>query len=1481
MATFEAIEFLLFFRADFDSPGFQELEKHWFRVEIPGKPLRWALKPDARREALATFATAEEARQTRATAPGPDESDPIQRALDRLLRGERIDIEKMTEDELILAEQLATWLHGLPLGQELGIPDPVLIRSHLSLLRQVKPLAKLTPGPFVGREHILERLRSYCFDESGVAQPLVMWGDAGVGKSALAARIALEFLGAAPADDLRRSAFRCGRTRAPGVEVGPVVFIDLNQRTLWRDDLRQQLVKESSRQLAAQAPLKEDLPDAEPPVAADLSALLAFYRSLWGSRKLLFVLDGYERIIEAGESMHQKVWSLLSELAQGLPAARVLVISRELPSKRSMGPADNIASSDRSTSYPLWLPDIEEQFELTDLERAESDRLLFELGVWEKDTPSLREIGAGNPRTLRRLVDVYLDLVVRRKPLWLVPSEFRRRWGSSWTLGTTGPDKLPDAPEAYVAHPYMLLRTHGLIGRQGELDSLTAWATGTDLFRRVNTPVLCVCASGGMGKSALTWHWFKNVAPEVGSGWKGRIWWSFYEADSDFEAFVTRALAYVSGQTVEQVAVRSFADQLDDLFNALDSSRFLIVLDGFERQLAAYSRLNQAAVDADDNLEEEVNNYVRGMYRLSSAGFGPPARRVEDRPPNEQRATNITEGCRQFLRRLAKLNHSRVVLSTRLFPADFQEETGEMLAGVVACNLDGLANSDATAFWMALGGRGAGGNLADWFRDLRMYPLLIQALAGVVVSDFDARGDFEKWHSRHTDFNPFAKSTAPSAVRDEILTFAIRNLPSRESFVLAHMAALRMSSGFETLHEVIVGPTGDRLDPEDLRDALGSLHRRGLVSWSEADFRFDLHPVVRCVAFADLRGAMRNAVIGRLTMYFSRFPRPVSLHCQPQEIMPHLEYYFLLIMQGRWDAAAEQFKSRLMEVSRTMFGSMPERLLWLAELFESRSFAEPLRVSRPDLRGHTLLAVADTMIFLSMFDQALEMLELALIEQVPDPALEANLQRNLAYTLFAQGRFAEAELAAKRSLISARTARDSHAEARSLIYLLWVYLRIGDLERATAAYERARSLLVPEEEKDASNMALLDSELYLETNRLPEASDAADKLLKEGERTGYEYGIAAAHARLAIIAMGTGDLDGAKGHLDEAHRHSVSCGFVSKETDVLIQYGRLLAARQDWPGAQKKADQVILRTEKGAHKLGRIEAYALRALAISRLFQAGLATRAEAVASARTAYQLAWCDGPPYVYRRFLQEAGGLLLDLDEPLPTGLPRYDPARYESVDLEIDPPATETAPERVDASELTPQEMQARVAELKDGPLDWKNALLPARKWWDRFESGNDFAQVFRLARDLVQRSVTLTEFVDASGAGGTDDPTAGLHYLDFLRVKNRESESQGFVLKPSRPTTEAGPSIRLAELKAKLGWEKTTGSARRWWVAFEEKHEPSVVEGLAEALAERGASIPEYFLAYVYSNSEDDEANLHYLDYMRAKKAAQARHAKTA
>lgn len=80
---------------------------------------------------------------------------------------------------------------------------------------------------------------------------------------------------------------------------------------------------------------------------------------------------------------------------------------------------------------------------------------------------------------------------------------------------------------------------------------------------------------------------------------------------------------------------------------------------------------------------------------------------------------------------------------------------------------------------------------------------------------------------------------------------------------------------------------------------------------------------------------------------------------------------------------------------------------------------------------------------------------------------------------------------------------------------------------------------------------------------------------------------------------------------------------------------------------------------------------------------------------------------------------------------------------------------------------------------------------------------------------------------------------------------------------------------IGELKrSALDYAGTSGSARKWWDTFEQenRHRPALVFRLVEELVARKATVTECFLAYVYSNTDNIQANLHYLDYKRVKEA---------
>jgi CobQ/CobB/MinD/ParA family nucleotide binding protein len=108
-----------------------------------------------------------------------------------------------------------------------------------------------------------------------------------------------------------------------------------------------------------------------------------------------------------------------------------------------------------------------------------------------------------------------------------------------------------------------------------------------------------------------------------------------------------------------------------------------------------------------------------------------------------------------------------------------------------------------------------------------------------------------------------------------------------------------------------------------------------------------------------------------------------------------------------------------------------------------------------------------------------------------------------------------------------------------------------------------------------------------------------------------------------------------------------------------------------------------------------------------------------------------------------------------------------------------------------------------------------------------------------------------------------------------KVLGGQEEQPGTVRQPTntRGWREEDIRAKLEQVRAGLDWANTTGSARKWWDAFEKEnnHRVALVLRLAEELLFRKATITEFFLAYVYSNTDNIQANLHYMDYTRLKK----------
>jgi len=461
---------------------------------------------------------------------------------------------------------------------------------------------------------------------------------------------------------------------------------------------------------------------------------------------------------------------------------------------------------------------------------------------------------------------------------------------------------IPKPPEIYIAHPYTLLQTRDLIGRQNELNLLTDWVAkpNSDVYQ---ARIFNVVAIGGMGKSALTWKWFNDIAPNEMKPMAGRLWWSFYESDATFENFIIRALAYVTGRAREDIEKNTKPGEREELLLAvLDREPFLFVLDGLERILIAYARMDANRL-TDDDLDQQTANVVAGVMGLPESAAQSFTGQHRLRKTADPRAGN-------FLRRLARVRASRVLVSTRLYPADLQTVTGEPWPGCFAHFIRGLSDDDALSLWRTFGVSGSQDELLRLFHIFGSHPLLIQALAGEIAHYHRAPGDFDTWRIKHPDFDPFSLPLVQA--RSHILEFALRELNELAKKALHTVAAFRMPATYDTLAALLIAEDKVFSNENELDAALTDLEDHGLLGWDKRGNRYDVHPVVRGWVWASIGANERRELYSNLHAHFSSLPRINWDDVRNvEDLVPYIELYSSLVALGRREEAEQLLRTQI------------------------------------------------------------------------------------------------------------------------------------------------------------------------------------------------------------------------------------------------------------------------------------------------------------------------------------------------------------------------------------------------------------------------------------------------------------------------------------------------------------------------------------------------------------------------------------------
>jgi tetratricopeptide (TPR) repeat protein len=794
---------------------------------------------------------------------------------------------------------------------------------------------------------------------------------------------------------------------------------------------------------------------------------------------------------------------------------------------------------------------------------------------------------------------------------------------------------IPSPPEAYIAHPYTLLQTHRLIGRQAELNLLTDWAANPD-SDMYQARILSIVGIGGMGKSALMWKWFNDIAPQEMNPLAGRIWWSFYESDATFENFVIRALAYTSRRSLEAVQEIPLSDREFLLLAQLSREPFLIVLDGLERVLVAYARMDAARLQ-DNQIEDK-----KSLRKTIDPRIG------------------------RFLRELIQIQNSRILVSSRLYPAELEIDTGDIMRGSARYNMIGLADADAVELWRAFGVSGSRDELLPIFATIDKHPLLIQSLAGEIKRYRRVPGDFAEWRKANLRFDPTRYAQVQEAM-GHVLEFALRSLDHETRKLLETITAFRMPASYDTLAALFAGEGKLFATEMRLDSVLQELEDRGLVGWDRRANRYDLHPIVRSVVWSELGSDTRNGVLTSLHAHFDSLPSIAEDDISSfEDLAPVIELYSILIGLGRYKDAYDLFRERLDQTTLYRLSASQQRANLLAMLFPDGVERLPkLGVARD--QAYVFNALAQAYLFYGEPEIATRfyLRDYDICRSVSDRYNAAVALCNLSDALRLTGCLYESEADARLALTIFREQGHFSSEIVSL-YLTGLVLTIRGMV-ADSATVMQRALRQSTSARDYRVFGILCAAqralwVGVPASALALANEAWELSCVERIES---YLIRAARLQGAA-KLSLNNFADANNRLHHALTRARAVSNVGEEIQTLTALAELLRGQNDLKAARELLGDVWELAERGPYPLFYADAFNVLAH-----IERDEGNHAAAVEAATKAYRFAWCDGEPYAYYWGLAAARKHLLELGAPEPD-MPPFDESKFEPMPaVEINP------------------------------------------------------------------------------------------------------------------------------------------------------------------------------------------------------------------
>lgn len=850
------------------------------------------------------------------------------------------------------------------------------------------------------------------------------------------------------------------------------------------------------------------------------------------------------------------------------------------------------------------------------------------------------------------------------------------------------PTALPHPPELYIPHPYILTQT--FFGRREELKNLDDWAESTDT-------TLIVEAIGGIGKSALTWEWFNTRSK---GHFDAMLWWSFYESDSAMSNFTRHALAYLTEKPIDDFNNTSQNERERMLLKLLSERRCLLVLDGIERILIAYHRMDAPQI-SDEQVEEPAAKT--------------PANPSELRACADPRHT-------AFLQKLVSCVGVKILISTRLVPADLENKAGRLLPGVRRYHLNGLHPDDALALMLHLGIEGDAANLKRFMAQFDNHSLLLGVIAGRINDYYPARGNFDTWHTNEGK-NLRLVDLDLKQRRTTILQYALDGLKPELRKLLGQAAAFRYSLDYDTLSalnpyllpkpkkvsepdtsiiDYVLTELNEATTDEDkarwqklLEDhqasyderlsayqtyqqasnaytksadykngldlfhaGLRELEDRGLLQWDRADNRYDLHPVVRATAFENLQGDERTGAFEVIRSHFEGIP-PTSedqVH-ELADLHRDFEIYYALVGAGLLDRASEFYGARFKDVLDFQLAAYPTIVELMMPLFPNGTDKLP-DLSSTAAQSYRLTTLTNALSQLGRNSEAVILggLDLKLNLERRDASDLCSAVENYAILLRNDNQLAASLSARELAHSLSQVTGDENRLTMAHLRLLRLYGDIGQWAQAEAFY-KAFGEKPP---RYKTTFWQSDAELhYAETliQRGLNAAAALDKAWELSAKAGYGSALCRIEGLRGEVALGQNQLDRALEHFQNA------VTMVRKQgSDGLAAYlgdaARTLVKQWKSDEARETIGEALAQHYKSQ--------FADLYNSAAEVFLA-LGDKTRGKDYALRAYQAAWADGPPYSWWWGLERAKATLAALGEPEPP-LPPFDPAKVKPIPYE---------------------------------------------------------------------------------------------------------------------------------------------------------------------------------------------------------------------